>query len=241
MKPYLRGVNLNGMVPGGDEKGLKIVPLGQGERDLDLLRTIRESGYRGPIGILGHTQDDAEERLRDNLDGLDWLVPQLEGKPAGPPPKPRTFRPADRSPAGGAALNVPANGAATVDPRRVAALIAEARVDGDPGRGAEVFVDAKFTCAACHKVGSQGGIIGPELTSLSRCMSPEQIVESVLWPRQKVKEGYMAVAVATADGKVIQGYPLDETDRRLALREAATGRRIEIAKADIERSGSRAR
>ena len=95
MKPYLRGVNLNGMVPGGDRKGLKIVPLGQGERDLDLLRTIRDSGYRGPIGILGHTQDDAEERLRDNLDGLDWLVPQLEGKPAGPPPKPRTFRPAD--------------------------------------------------------------------------------------------------------------------------------------------------
>ena len=65
-------------------------------------------------------------------------------------------------------------------------------------------------------------------------MSPEQIVESVLWPRQKVKEGYMAIAVATADGKVIQGYTLDETDERLALREAATGRRIEIARADIE-------
>ncbi len=234
MKPYLRGMNLNGMVRGGEEKGLKIVPLGQGERDLDLLRTIRDSGYRGPIGILGHTQDDAEERLRDNLDGLDWLVPQLEGEPAGPPPKPRTFRPADRSPAGRAASKVPANGAATFDPRRVATLIAEARQDGDPGRGAEVFVDAKFTCVACHKVGPQGGSIGPELTSLSRCMSPEQIVESVLWPRQKVKEGYMAIAVATADGRVIQGYTLDETDRRLALREAATGRRIEIARADIE-------
>ena len=116
----------------------------------------------------------------------------------------------------------------------MAALIAEAREDGDPVRGAGVFVDAKFTCVACHKVGSQGGIIGPELTSLSKCMSPEEIVESVLWPRQKVKEGYMAIAVATADGKVIQGYTLDETETRLALREAATGSRIEIARADIE-------
>jgi hypothetical protein len=42
------------------------------------------------VGIIGHTQDDAEERLRDNLDGLDWLVSQLDGKPAGPKPRPRT-------------------------------------------------------------------------------------------------------------------------------------------------------
>ena len=80
-------INLNGMDPGGDRVGRKILPLGQGSRDLDLLRIIRDSGYRGPIGILGHTQDDAEERLRDNLDGLDWLLPQLDGKPPGPRPQ----------------------------------------------------------------------------------------------------------------------------------------------------------
>ena len=64
MKPYLKAVNLNGMDPGGDRVGRKILPLGQGERDLELLRIIRDSGYRGPIGILGHTMDDAEERLQ---------------------------------------------------------------------------------------------------------------------------------------------------------------------------------
>ncbi len=90
LKPHLVAINLNGMDPGGDRIGRKILPLGQGSCDLELLRTIRDSGYRGPIGILGHTMDDAEERLRDNLDGLDWLVPQLDGKPPGPRPKPRT-------------------------------------------------------------------------------------------------------------------------------------------------------
>ncbi|HUY34261.1 MAG TPA: TIM barrel protein [Pirellulales bacterium] len=90
MLPKLVALNLNGMVKGGEQVGMKIVPLGQGQLDLELLKTIRDSGYRGSIGILGHTQDDAEERLRDNLDGLDWLVPQLLGKPAGPKPKPRT-------------------------------------------------------------------------------------------------------------------------------------------------------
>ena len=88
--PYLVALNLNGMDPGGDRHGRKILPLGQGSRDLELLRVIAASGYRGPIGILGHTMDDAEERLKDNLDGLDWLVPQLEGHPAGPRPHPRT-------------------------------------------------------------------------------------------------------------------------------------------------------
>ena len=35
------------------------------------------------MGILNHTDEDADARLRDNLDGLDWLVPQLDGKAAG--------------------------------------------------------------------------------------------------------------------------------------------------------------
>jgi sugar phosphate isomerase/epimerase len=90
MKPYLVCLNLNGMVKEGDKQGKKILPLGQGDLDVTLLKAIQDSGYTGLIGIIGHTQDDAEERLKDNLDGLAWLLPQLEGKPAGPKPKLRT-------------------------------------------------------------------------------------------------------------------------------------------------------
>src|SRR5262245_4348765 len=90
MLPHLYAVNLNGMVPDGERLGRKILPLGAGTLDLGLLKTIRDSGYRGPIGILGHTDDDAEQRLLDNLDGLDWLVPQLAGKLPGEKPKYRT-------------------------------------------------------------------------------------------------------------------------------------------------------
>ncbi len=90
MQPHLYALNLNGMVKEGDKLGKKILVLGQGDLDLSLLKTIAESGYTGPIGIIGHTSDDAEKRLQDNLDGLDWLLPQLEGKPATTKPKPRT-------------------------------------------------------------------------------------------------------------------------------------------------------
>jgi hypothetical protein len=85
-------LNINGMMRDGEISGRKILPLGQGDLDLSLLKTIRDSGWRGPIGILNHTDEDAEARLRDNLDGLDWLVAQLDSAPPGPKPKPRSYR-----------------------------------------------------------------------------------------------------------------------------------------------------
>lgn len=91
MKPYLLCLNLNGMNRDGDKRDQKILPLGEGEFDIQLLRTIAKSGYDSPIGIIGHTQDDVEMRLQDNLDGLHWLLPQLDGKPAGSKPTLRTY------------------------------------------------------------------------------------------------------------------------------------------------------
>lgn len=90
VKPHLLCLNLNGMTAGGDRAGKKILVLGQGDHDLELLAAIRDSGYRGPVGIIGHTGDDAAARLRDNLDGLDWLTAKLAGKDPGPRPTPRT-------------------------------------------------------------------------------------------------------------------------------------------------------
>ena len=92
MKPYLLALNLSGMTRDGEKLGNKIMPLGQGDLDLKLLRIIRDSGWHGPLGILNHTGEDAQTRLQDNLDGFDWLVAQLEGRPAGPKPTPRSWR-----------------------------------------------------------------------------------------------------------------------------------------------------
>lgn len=97
MRPHLLALNLNGMIREGDRHGQKIVPVGQGDADLALLKTIQESGWRGPVGILNHTEEDAEARLLDNLEGLRWALARLGGDHSTPAPKPRTWRP----PAGG--------------------------------------------------------------------------------------------------------------------------------------------
>ena len=94
MKPHLYAINLNGTDRDGERRGRKILPLGQGELDLELLRTISESGYDGPIGILGHTQDDAElapagqprrPRLAD--EATERQAPRQTPNPAHPSPQ----------------------------------------------------------------------------------------------------------------------------------------------------------
>jgi len=71
LKPHLLAVNINGM-----KTGTKILPVGEGEDELAMLRALEASGYRGPVGILGHREElDAEVALRLNLEGLRRLFP----------------------------------------------------------------------------------------------------------------------------------------------------------------------
>ena len=84
IKPRLLVLNINGMNRDGERSGKKILVIGQGQEDLRLLRVIRESGWRGPVGILNHTDEDAEARLAANLQGLERLkakLPAGSGKP----------------------------------------------------------------------------------------------------------------------------------------------------------------
>jgi len=78
LKPFLLAVNVNGMQTDGERVGKKILPIGQGDRDLEVLATIARSGYSGPIGILNHTDEDARSRLMLNLSGLESMVSKLE-------------------------------------------------------------------------------------------------------------------------------------------------------------------
>jgi putative heme-binding domain-containing protein len=236
MRPHLYAVNLNGMVRDGDQRGQKILQLGQGELDLEILRTVVNSGYDGPIGILGHTDDDAEARLLDNLDGLDWLVRQLAGKDHGERPRPRTPVPTLK-PNNSHQSHLHERGASdqvAFDPQLVAALAQDAKKSGDARRGAAVFGDAKFACISCHQVGHQGGTVGPALTEVGRTLSAEQLADAVTSPRRQVKPEYSAWQVTTTDGRVFQGYKRKESEQQIELLEPTSGKTIELARNQID-------
>ncbi|MBN2325708.1 MAG: xylose isomerase [Candidatus Omnitrophica bacterium] len=74
MQPYLMAVNLNGMRADGP----KILPVGDGDSEQEMIKFILDSGYRGPIGILDHRSElDAEESLQKNLDGLQKVLKEI--------------------------------------------------------------------------------------------------------------------------------------------------------------------
>ncbi len=84
MKPYVRTVNVTGMVEDGESK---IMPPSQGKYELDMLRVILNSGWKGPIGLIAEQGGDAEVTLGNYLQGLRWCAKELS-KPGSGGPKP---------------------------------------------------------------------------------------------------------------------------------------------------------
>jgi sugar phosphate isomerase/epimerase len=69
IKPHLSYVNLNGMKKGGP----KILPIGDGDHDYEMMDQLIAAGYNGPWGILGHVKtEDVEVVLKRNLKGLEY-------------------------------------------------------------------------------------------------------------------------------------------------------------------------
>ena len=70
IKPHLASVNLNGM----QIDGAKILPIGKGEHEKDMIKLLLDEGFNGTWGILGHVENkDVEIVLKQNLSGLESL------------------------------------------------------------------------------------------------------------------------------------------------------------------------
>ena len=105
---------------------------------------------------------------------------------------------------------------------------------GDAARGRALFHDREgLGCVKCHRVGGEGGEVGPDLSGIGAQFDRGQLAESVLYPSRAIREGYQATTVATADGRVLSGLVRSESVDSLTMRDAE-GRDHEIRKADIE-------
>lgn len=68
--PYLSTVNINGMRKGGP----KILALGEGDHEKEMIQILQAEGFVGPWGILGHIrEEDVRVVLERNLSGLKSL------------------------------------------------------------------------------------------------------------------------------------------------------------------------
>jgi putative heme-binding domain-containing protein len=110
---------------------------------------------------------------------------------------------------------------------RVQAAFVKAR--GSRDRGAEIF---RTACAACHRHGGAGGLVGPQLDGVGQ-RGPERLLEDILDPNRNVDEAFRMTTVVTTDGRSVAGLKLREEGGDLILADAA-GREIRIPSAAIE-------
>ena len=80
IKPHVMAVNITGMRMDG-----QIIYPSQGDSEFAMMRTIQESGWIGPVGVIAKKGGDAEVTLRNYLIGLDWLVRELQRAGSGGP------------------------------------------------------------------------------------------------------------------------------------------------------------
>lgn len=122
--------------------------------------------------------------------------------------------PADASPAPVATFlddRTPAHAwtVAELAPQLEAAL----RAPRDPARGRTVF--GAVGCFACHAVGGEGGMLGPDLTAARGRFGVRDLLEAILEPSKEIGDQYGTVVVTLADGTVHQGRLVNQTEKQV--------------------------
>ena len=112
----------------------------------------------------------------------------------------------------------------------VSGMVAALKRGADPVEGELVY--RKNGCALCHAIGGAGGKLGPDLSSLGASAPLDYIVESVLNPAAKVKEGYHGFAFTMKDGSVLTGIPARETTTDIIIRPGP-GVELPVSKANL--------
>ncbi len=110
-------------------------------------------------------------------------------------------------------------------------LLADVKAKGDVARGEKVYRRMEMNCLKCHAVAGAGGRVGPDMTSIGASAQVDYLIESLLNPNAKIKEGYNSLVVETGDGQTRSGVKVRENGQELIIRDAED-REISIPKAD---------
>jgi putative membrane-bound dehydrogenase-like protein len=104
---------------------------------------------------------------------------------------------------------------------------------GSAERGRKVFSSCKVACATCHRIGSEGGQIGPDLTRIGAIRAGRDILESIIFPSSTIAQGYESYIVTTKDGRSVTGVITRRSGDTLVLRDSS-GAELRLRKDQVE-------
>lgn len=109
---------------------------------------------------------------------------------------------------------------------------------GSPTRGRELF-QGKVGCGKCHRLFTQGGEVGPDLTAYNRS-DLRQMLLAIVHPSAEIREGFAAVTAATSDGRILAGLKVEQNEQLLVLR-GIDGQDQRIPAEEVEELSTNAR
>lgn len=77
-------------------------------------------------------------------------------------------------------------------------------------RGKQLY--AATLCISCHTMGSEGGIIGPDLTQLGNRFSVRDILQATIHPSDVISDQYASTMFELKDGRTITGTLIRENE-----------------------------
>ncbi len=104
---------------------------------------------------------------------------------------------------------------------------------GNIEAGRTIFFHNKSACASCHRIGKDGGNVGPDLTTIGASRETRDLLEAVVLPSSSFARGFRPYIIVTTDGKIHTGVMTRESTDSITLR-TATLAEIHIPRAEID-------
>ena len=90
---------------------------------------------------------------------------------------------------------------------------------GSAERGAAVFDKAQ--CVKCHRYGTRGEGVGPDLSGVSRRFQRKEVLESVMHPSQVISDQYASKTVVTTGGLTYTGIVAPSGENAIVVLQAS--------------------
>ncbi|HKS36527.1 MAG TPA: HEAT repeat domain-containing protein, partial [Verrucomicrobiae bacterium] len=101
---------------------------------------------------------------------------------------------------------------------------------GDAAKGKTIYLER---CASCHRIGSEGHPLGPDLTTV-KTAGKEKLLVGILDPNREVAPSFLNFTVETKSGDVLSGVIASETAGSVTLR-GPNGVETVVLRSRIER------
>jgi putative heme-binding domain-containing protein len=115
-------------------------------------------------------------------------------------------------------------------PPEIAALPKELE-GGSWGRGRKIFFGEKANCGKCHRVGSEGGHIGPNLSNLIH-RDYASVTRDILQPSFAINPDHLTQTILLADGRVLTGV-VTTSEGQLLVGDK-DGKQTKVNPSDVE-------